>query len=165
MSQLLCPLCKHSSARFEAYTDLSLEIHEYTDSLEEMFEAFTTPERLDVGCLPPPLRVVSPPAPILPKPPSLVVCVVAAAVCQPLAQSPVHGQKHNKIKCEGCSEFVRAHKQLTIYEAPNILCIQLKRFRAGVFGKVNKFVEFPEKLNLKVNPAHESCTWRFSVVR
>jgi len=105
MSQLLCPSCGRSSATFEGFMDLSLEIHEYTDSLEEMFEAFTCPERLD---------------------------------------------KHNKLRCEGCSELVRAHKQLTIYEASNILCIQLKRFRVGVFGKVNKFVKFPEKLNLKV---------------
>lgn len=92
-SQLLCPQCGFISVSFESYLDLQLEIHEYTDTLEEMLEAFTCPERLDAK---------------------------------------------NLYRCENCQQQVRAHKQLSIYQAPNILCIQLKRFRPGFFGKVSR---------------------------
>jgi hypothetical protein len=37
-SQLLCPECNHASTSFESFLDLQLEIHGYTDTLEEMLE-------------------------------------------------------------------------------------------------------------------------------
>ncbi|KAF0902783.1 hypothetical protein E2562_019112 [Oryza meyeriana var. granulata] len=54
----------------------------------------------------------------------------------------------NKYKCDGCSDYVKAQKRLTVYQAPNILTITLKRFQSGRFGKLNKRVTFPMKLDL-----------------
>ncbi|XP_037427370.1 ubiquitin carboxyl-terminal hydrolase 19-like [Triticum dicoccoides] len=54
----------------------------------------------------------------------------------------------NKYKCDRCDKHVKACKRLTIYEAPNILTITLKRFQSGRFGKLNKLVTFPAKLDL-----------------
>lgn len=55
----------------------------------------------------------------------------------------------NKYKCDRCKCYVKARKQLTVHEAPNILTIALKRFQSGKFGKLNKRVIFPEVLNMK----------------
>ncbi|KAK1318001.1 Ubiquitin carboxyl-terminal hydrolase 18 [Acorus calamus] len=54
----------------------------------------------------------------------------------------------NMYKCDGCNEYVKALKRLTIHQAPNILTIALKRFQSGRFGKLNKRVTYPEKLDL-----------------
>lgn len=54
----------------------------------------------------------------------------------------------NKYKCDGCNDYVKAWKRLTVHQAPNILTIALKRFQSGRFGKLNKRVTFPENLNL-----------------
>ncbi|GLJ28235.1 hypothetical protein SUGI_0554660 [Cryptomeria japonica] len=54
----------------------------------------------------------------------------------------------NKYYCDGCNTYVRAQKQLSILQAPNILTIALKRFQTGRFGKLNKRVTFPETLDL-----------------
>ncbi|EDQ87341.1 uncharacterized protein MONBRDRAFT_27441 [Monosiga brevicollis MX1] len=110
-SQLTCPSCGYSSSSFESHLDLQLEIEEYTDTLEEMLEAFTCPEQLD---------------------------------------------KSNKYRCAGCDQLVRAHKQLSLYEAPNVLAIQLKRFRAGAHGRIDRFIQYPHQLNLKnyMTPGH-----------
>ncbi|CAL9063189.1 unnamed protein product [Musa banksii] len=54
----------------------------------------------------------------------------------------------NKYKCDGCNDYVKACKRLTVHQAPNILTIALKRFQSGRFGKLNKRVTFPENLNL-----------------
>lgn len=56
----------------------------------------------------------------------------------------------NKYTCESCSQAVRAHKQLSLFSAANILVLQLKRFRLGMFGKINKHIDFPHKLNIQV---------------
>ncbi|GMI95132.1 ubiquitin-specific protease 19 [Hibiscus trionum] len=58
----------------------------------------------------------------------------------------LHGE--NMYKCEGCNDYVKAWKRLTIRWAPNILTIALKRFQSGRFGKLNKRVGFPETLDL-----------------
>ncbi|KAG8075095.1 hypothetical protein GUJ93_ZPchr0006g41480 [Zizania palustris] len=54
----------------------------------------------------------------------------------------------NKYKCDGCSDYVKAQKRLTVHQAPNILTITLKRFQSGRFGKLNKRVTFPMNLDL-----------------
>ncbi|CAM0909054.1 unnamed protein product [Alopecurus aequalis] len=54
----------------------------------------------------------------------------------------------NKYRCDGCSDYVKARKHLTVHQAPNILTITLKRFQSGRFGKLNKKVTFPTKLDL-----------------
>lgn len=54
----------------------------------------------------------------------------------------------NMYKCDGCNDYVKAWKRLTVHQAPNVLTIALKRFQGGRFGKLNKRVTFPEDLNL-----------------
>lgn len=54
----------------------------------------------------------------------------------------------NKYKCDGCNDYVKACKRLTVHQAPNVLTITLKRFQSGRFGKLNKRVAFPENLDL-----------------
>ncbi|PON73149.1 Ubiquitinyl hydrolase [Parasponia andersonii] len=58
----------------------------------------------------------------------------------------LHGE--NMYKCDGCNDYVKAWKRLTVKQAPNILTIALKRFQSGRFGKLNKRVTFPETLDL-----------------
>ncbi|KAK9274043.1 hypothetical protein L1049_018857 [Liquidambar formosana] len=58
----------------------------------------------------------------------------------------LHGE--NMYKCDGCNDYVKAWKRLTVRRAPNILTIALKRFQSGRFGKLNKRVTFPETLDL-----------------
>ncbi|KAB1219899.1 Ubiquitin carboxyl-terminal hydrolase 18 [Morella rubra] len=58
----------------------------------------------------------------------------------------LHGE--NMYKCDGCNDYVKAWKRLTVKRAPNILTIALKRFQSGRFGKLNKRVMFPETLDL-----------------
>ncbi|GKU87463.1 hypothetical protein SLEP1_g1858 [Rubroshorea leprosula] len=58
----------------------------------------------------------------------------------------LHGE--NMYKCDGCNDYVKAWKRLTVRRAPNILTIALKRFQSGRFGKLNKRVSFPETLDL-----------------
>ncbi|GMJ15819.1 hypothetical protein HRI_005251100 [Hibiscus trionum] len=62
------------------------------------------------------------------------------------AKEWLHGE--NMYKCDGCNDYVKAWKRLTIRWAPNILTIALKRFQSGRFGKLNKRVSFPETLDL-----------------
>jgi ubiquitin C-terminal hydrolase len=56
----------------------------------------------------------------------------------------------NRYLCDNCHRRAEAEKQMTIYEAPLILTIQLKRFNysAGHEGKIGKHVSFSETLNL-----------------
>ncbi len=104
LSQVTCPQCGQIQNNYENFLDLSLEISDATDSLHEMLESFTAPERLDKG---------------------------------------------NKYRCGRCKQNVRAEKRLTIYEAPNILLIHLKRFRVGMYGKINKPITYKSELSLR----------------
>lgn len=55
---------------------------------------------------------------------------------------------NNKYKCENCKKLVAARKQMSIFQAPNVLVIQLKRFE-GMFGcKIDKPIPFEEILLL-----------------
>ncbi|KAH0453279.1 hypothetical protein IEQ34_017603 [Dendrobium chrysotoxum] len=54
----------------------------------------------------------------------------------------------NRYRCDRCKSFERAKKKLSVVEAPNILTIALKRFQLGKFGKLNKAIRFPVKLDL-----------------
>lgn len=54
----------------------------------------------------------------------------------------------NMYRCGRCAAYVRAHKQLSILEAPNILTIVLKRFQEGNYGKINKCITFPDMLDM-----------------
>nr|CAD1842267.1 unnamed protein product [Ananas comosus var. bracteatus] len=54
----------------------------------------------------------------------------------------------NMYRCGRCSAYVKARKQLSLHEVPNILTIVLKRFQTGQFGKINKCVTFPDMLDM-----------------
>ncbi|KAL2907283.1 Ubiquitin carboxyl-terminal hydrolase 17, partial [Bienertia sinuspersici] len=54
----------------------------------------------------------------------------------------------NKYYCNRCKSYKKAKKKLTIFRAPNILTVVLKRFQAGSFTKLKKPVRFPEILNM-----------------
>lgn len=54
----------------------------------------------------------------------------------------------NMYRCGRCCAYVRARKQLSLHEVPNILTIVLKRFQTGKYGKINKCVTFPDLLDM-----------------
>ncbi|KAF9975222.1 hypothetical protein BGZ73_001204 [Actinomortierella ambigua] len=55
--------------------------------------------------------------------------------------------KSNQYKCDKCKTLVDARKQMTIYEAPKILSVHLKRF-TFTGQKINRHVSFDTKLDL-----------------
>ncbi|PIA19011.1 cysteine proteinase, partial [Coemansia reversa NRRL 1564] len=55
----------------------------------------------------------------------------------------------NRYRCEKCNKLVDATKQMTIYQLPRILTLQLKRFSVFGGGKIGRYVEFPLNLNMK----------------
>ncbi|KAJ8532277.1 hypothetical protein K7X08_012200 [Anisodus acutangulus] len=62
--------------------------------------------------------------------------------------SPEDLDGENMYRCGRCACYVRAQKQLSIQEAPNILTIVLKRFQEGSYGKINKCITFPDMLDM-----------------
>ncbi|KAK4767870.1 hypothetical protein SAY87_003011 [Trapa incisa] len=55
---------------------------------------------------------------------------------------------NNKYKCENCQKLVVARKQMLMFQAPNVLVIQLKRFDGMYGGKIERVVSFDEVLVL-----------------
>ncbi|KAK3824548.1 MAG: hypothetical protein J3Q66DRAFT_278155 [Benniella sp.] len=55
--------------------------------------------------------------------------------------------KDNQYRCDKCKVLVDARKQMTIYDAPKILCIHLKRF-TFTGQKINRHIAFETKLEL-----------------
>lgn len=113
--QVKCLRCHHESERYENIMDLTLEIYGPVESLEDALTQFTTPEDLDgenmyrCGRLDPILH-------------RLVTCIYFACPYLPLSKHFVMTR---------CAAYVRARKQLSIHEAPNILTIVLKRFQVA----------------------------------
>ncbi|PKA66037.1 Ubiquitin carboxyl-terminal hydrolase 25 [Apostasia shenzhenica] len=62
----------------------------------------------------------------------------------------------NKYSCERCKKLSVAKKQMFVLRAPNVLVIQLKRFEGINGGKINRNIEFAEKLELS-NYLHTSA--------
>ncbi|GAX77643.1 hypothetical protein CEUSTIGMA_g5086.t1 [Chlamydomonas eustigma] len=55
----------------------------------------------------------------------------------------------NKYRCPKNNKLVRAIKQITVHEPPNILTVHLKRFEFGSFGsKISKMVEYDLAMDL-----------------
>ncbi|CAI9779680.1 unnamed protein product [Fraxinus pennsylvanica] len=77
----------------------------------------------------------------------------ADSLCKALAHFTAKEQLDGgarQYQCEKCKEKVKALKQLTIYKAPNVLAIHLKRFGSHVQGqKIDKKIEFGPALDLK----------------
>ncbi|KAF9908472.1 Ubiquitin carboxyl-terminal hydrolase 36 [Lobosporangium transversale] len=55
--------------------------------------------------------------------------------------------KSNQYKCDKCKTLVDARKQMTIYDAPKILCVHLKRF-TYTGQKINRHISFETNLEL-----------------
>ncbi|KAF9417465.1 hypothetical protein BGZ94_009963 [Podila epigama] len=55
--------------------------------------------------------------------------------------------KSNQYKCDKCKVLVNARKQMTIYDAPKILSVHLKRF-TYTGQKINRHVKFDTRLEL-----------------
>ncbi|CAG7910355.1 unnamed protein product [Brassica rapa] len=52
-------------------------------------------------------------------------------------------------QCERCKQKVKAVKQLTVFKAPSVLTVHLKRFEAYRSEKIDKKVEFPPAIDMK----------------
>ncbi|CAH8358701.1 unnamed protein product [Eruca vesicaria subsp. sativa] len=52
-------------------------------------------------------------------------------------------------QCERCKQKVKAEKQLTVFKAPSVLTVHLKRFEAHRTEKIDKKVEFPSAIDMK----------------
>mmetsp|Transcript_1865 Transcript_1865/g.4253 ORF Transcript_1865/g.4253 Transcript_1865/m.4253 type:complete len:554 (-) Transcript_1865:1337-2998(-) len=64
----------------------------------------------------------------------------------------------NKYRCPKNNKLVRAEKQITIEEAPNVLTIHLKRFQFGGMGsKITKPVNYDKEMNLQPFMSQPDC--------
>ncbi|KAI6687085.1 hypothetical protein NL676_023913 [Syzygium grande] len=63
---------------------------------------------------------------------------------------------NNKYKCENCKKLVVAKKQMSVFQAPNVLVIQFKRFEGIYGGKIDKAISFEEVLVLSSFMCKES---------
>ncbi|PJF19152.1 Peptidase C19, ubiquitin carboxyl-terminal hydrolase 2 domain-containing protein [Paramicrosporidium saccamoebae] len=64
---------------------------------------------------------------------------------------PERLSKANRYRCDHCGKLSDADKSMSIYRAPNILTVHLKRFNLTPFGeasKINKHVEFGTELEI-----------------
>ena len=52
-------------------------------------------------------------------------------------------------QCERCRQKVKAVKQLTVFKAPSVLTVHLKRFEPHRSEKIDKKVEFPPAIDMK----------------
>ncbi|CDY57464.1 BnaC09g33510D [Brassica napus] len=52
-------------------------------------------------------------------------------------------------QCERCRQKVKAIKQLTVFKAPSVLTVHLKRFEPHRSEKIDKKVEFPSAIDMK----------------
>ncbi|KAI8873607.1 cysteine proteinase [Ramicandelaber brevisporus] len=67
--------------------------------------------------------------------------------------------KDNKYKCERCNKLVNAEKQFTVYQAPRILTVHLKRF-TPLGTKIGKHVRFEPTLDLTPHMAEAHAAAR-----
>ena len=132
-SELCCTLadCGHRSCSYVREQAVSLEITEWTSTLEECLEAYTAPEKLDKS--------------------NKYKCEKCGAF-----NAPLHARRWagNDCECElkmsvaayptraglPAGREVRARKQVTFELAPRLLVLSLKRFRMGFQGKINTSV-------------------------
>ena len=73
----------------------------------------------------------------------------------------------NKWKCKICKSSVNAIKYMSIWEHPNVLVIQLKRFEnnKGTLTKISTPVSFPVELNIEpfITPIHKRGKYTYSL--
>ena len=53
------------------------------------------------------------------------------------------------LTCSSCGKSVRASSRVMLASAPPVFVVHLKRFRAGIRGKISQHIEFSDKLNLQ----------------
>jgi hypothetical protein len=70
--------------------------------------------------------------------------------------------KGNQYKCEKCNVLVDAAKAFSIYEAPLVLTIQLKRFRFNG-SKISKKIDFTENLDVSSFLSHKHRSVKYKL--
>ena len=65
-------------------------------------------------------------------------------------------RNENAYKCSSCKKKVTASKRFSIFNAPNIITLQLKRFVGFSGNKCGRHVNYPEKLNLRPHMSNSS---------
>jgi ubiquitin C-terminal hydrolase len=128
-----CTSCGFCSNTYEPFLDLSLEIQGKVGSLEEALARFTAIETLDKAnrCVParlPRLRACLPAWDYCSRgegPPSNEFLVVVDPL--PVFLVCILCVCDRRWKCSSCAQLVCARKQLTVYCAPNVCTVQLKR--------------------------------------
>ncbi|KAG0333062.1 Ubiquitin carboxyl-terminal hydrolase 36 [Podila humilis] len=72
--------------------------------------------------------------------------------------------KSNQYFCDKCNTLVDARKQMTIYEAPKILTVHLKRFTSAG-QKINQHIKFDTKLELAsvISPSKRPSELNYSL--
>jgi len=68
------------------------------------------------------------------------------ALCRFFQPEVLDGE--NKYRCDQCKKLSPARKQMSVYRAPNVLVIQMKRFENIYGGKIDRHVHFEERLCL-----------------
>lgn len=53
------------------------------------------------------------------------------------------------LTCSSCGKSVRASSRVMLASVPPVFIVHLKRFRAGIQGKISQHIEFSERLNLQ----------------
>ena len=89
-----------------------------------------------------------------------------------LFTAPETLSKSNRYRCESCSRLTEAQKKFSVYSAPQVLTVQLKRFfvnpMTGQPGKLNRPISFPERFDLQPcmsdNEHGQSTAYRLSGV-
>lgn len=71
---------------------------------------------------------------------------LSEALCRFFQPEVLDGE--NKYRCDQCKKLSPARKQMSVYRAPNVLVIQMKRFEDIYGGKIDRHVHFEERLCL-----------------
>ncbi|KAG0629689.1 hypothetical protein M758_1G122600 [Ceratodon purpureus] len=71
---------------------------------------------------------------------------LSEALCRFFQPEVLDGE--NKYRCDQCKKLSPARKQMSVYRAPNVLVIQMKRFENIYGGKIDRHVHFEERLCL-----------------
>ena len=153
-SSLTCNQCHQSSHTFEPFLDLSLSIplpprpslpHQQQHHYSTQPFQFNRLHMMNGGQ--PTFSAMTPPT--APTPPLLLTAALTSFT------SEEHLDRDNLYQCDYCHRKTRAVKKITIYKAPNVLVIHLKRFEGGGGmqqmyggGKINRMVKYDMTLDL-----------------
>eukprot|EP00250_Pteridium_aquilinum_P022204 c25323_g1_i6 orf=919-2988(+) len=79
---------------------------------------------------------------------------VKDAMCRFFQSEVLDGS--NKYRCEKCRKLTAARKQMSVFHAPNVLVIQLKRFENIYGGKIDRHISFEERMEIHSHMCREN---------